>query len=115
MKSLIEIKKIVAKIQTPLLDFKVGVKGCVFFLQGSYYEPDTYTGIDNLQKTRKWIISQHMTESEIVQTALACLLMSMEHRARESFMYKKQRVFGPHFNVNRFVELAARADLDVRQ
>lgn len=53
----------------------------------------------NTWSTSKWILSPHMTKSEIVQTALKCVLTAEEHEAREHFLYKGQTVFGPHFDV----------------
>jgi hypothetical protein len=55
---------------------------------------------------RKWMISTHMTEGEVVQTALAACLMAEEHEAREAFRYKGRALFGPHIDVNRLMEVA---------
>lgn len=79
-------------------------EGCVQ-LFAEYEEPDTYTGVVEPQRTRRWNITPKMTHSEIVQTAFKACLTSMEHRARESFRYKDARVFGPHFNVEDLVGL----------
>lgn len=49
---------------------------------------------------RKWMLSYHMTKSEIVQTALAAVLAAVEHEAREHFLYRGQAIFGPHFDVD---------------
>lgn len=69
------------------------------FLQASYLEPDTVTGVIDTQVTRRWFISPHMTDSEIVRTAFKCIITSMEHRAREWFTYRGRSIFGPHFDV----------------
>lgn len=69
-------------------------------LQARYVEPDTYTGKPETQFTRKWLISPHMTKSEVISTAFKCCLTSMEHRAREAFRYSHRRIFGPHFDVD---------------
>ena len=69
------------------------------FLQAHYMDADIYTANQELQVTRKWLLSPHMTESEVVQTAFKCCLTSMEHRAREAFKFNGARIFGPHFNV----------------
>jgi hypothetical protein len=69
------------------------------FLQASYLEPDTVTGVIGTQLTRRWFISPHMTDSEIVRTAFKCIITSMEHRAREWFTYRGRAIFGPHFDV----------------
>ncbi len=65
-------------------------------------------------KGRKWYISPHMTESEIVQTAFLAVKTWLEHEAREMFTYKGQKVFNPHFSVGKLGELAANEEFDVR-
>lgn len=47
-----------------------------------------------------------MTPSEFVQTVFKAFLTSYEHRARESFLFRGRRVFGPHFNVDKLWEIA---------
>lgn len=65
---------------------------------------------------RKWLLSRHMTRSELVQTALKAVLTAEEHEAREKFLYRGQPIFDPHFDVERLVELR-RGDhgLEVRE
>jgi hypothetical protein len=75
------------------------------FLQAGYMEPDTVTGVQEWQLTRRWFISPEMGRSEIVQTVFKCVLTSMEHRAREWFSYRGEPVFGPHFDVDALHEL----------
>lgn len=85
------------------------------YLQGQYDEADIVTGKTELQKTRKWILSPHMTRSEVVQTAFKCALTSMEHRTREHFLYKGERVFSPHYDVEALVELCRQKRFDERE
>lgn len=56
---------------------------------------------------RKWQLSQHMTDSEIVQTALLALITWAEHEVRESFEYRGEAIFAPHFDVDDLVTLIA--------
>lgn len=79
-------------------------KGDGYLLQLRYFEADIDTGKDEIQHARKWYISPHATESEIVRTCLMACLASAEHRVREHFLYRGKRVFGPHIDV---AELAA--------
>jgi len=58
-----------------------------------------------LQRTRRWFISPEMRKSELVQTAFKCIMTSAEHRVREHFRYKGELVYGPHFDVEKLVEL----------
>ena len=48
------------------------------------------------QYSRKWYLSEHMTEGELVQTALAAALMAEEHECREAFWYDGDRITQPH-------------------
>jgi len=50
-------------------------------------------------KSRKWILSIHMTPSELVQTALKAVLTAEEHEAREAFTLDGVACFSPHFDV----------------
>ncbi len=54
---------------------------------------------------RTWRLSKFMTESELVQTALMAALAVEEHEAREHFLYKGKRVFNPHIDVNKMLEI----------
>jgi hypothetical protein len=49
---------------------------------------------------RKWRLSPHMTDSEIVSTAFKAFLTAEEHECRERFRFKGQRIFGPHLDVH---------------
>lgn len=64
---------------------------------------------------RKWLISPHMTDAEIIQTALKAVLTAAEHEIREQFLYKGQPVFDPHYDIMKLVELRSAEDaLSVR-
>lgn len=84
------------------------------YLQGQYIEADIFTGKQEMQLTRRWLISPHMSKSELVQTALKCILTSAEHRVREHFKYKGALIFGPHFNVDDLHKIATTRPLDQR-
>lgn len=55
--------------------------------------------------SRKWFLSPHMCESEIIQTALKAVLTAEEHEAREHFLFLGKPIFGPHINVNKLWEV----------
>jgi hypothetical protein len=59
---------------------------------------------------RKWLLSPHMTNSEIVTTAFKALLTAVEHELREKFTYKGQAIFDPHMDVDRLVALRMQED-----
>ena len=81
------------------------------YLQATFDAPCTTAGDVQPQKTRKWMLSPHMTRSEIVQTTFKCVLTAVEHEARENFRYRGQTIYGPHFDVEALVA-HRKADLD---
>jgi hypothetical protein len=63
-----------------------------------------------LQHCRKWFLSEHMTESELVQTAFAAALAAEEHECREFFSYQGCRLFQPHVSVHALMAACAVED-----
>jgi hypothetical protein len=96
---------VITHVRYPEYTFLIGPVHGGVALRASYKERDVLSGKMSEQLTRKWLLSPYMTNSEIVQTAFKCILTSMEHRAREHFQYKGQRIFGPHFDVEDLVVL----------
>lgn len=64
---------------------------------------------------RKWNISQYATRSEIVQTALMAFLAYFEHEARESFRWRGEPIFSPHYDVEALHALCVDRCFDVRE
>ena len=75
------------------------------YLQVKFLAKDAESLKWELQSGRKWRLSPHMTPSEVVQTAFLACLTAEEHEVRESFLYKGQPVYGPHFEGERRGEL----------
>ncbi|WP_162917629.1 hypothetical protein [Dongia deserti] len=74
------------------------------------------TGEPTAWRGRKWRLSYHMTETEIVCTAFKALQAALDHELREHFTYRGARVFDPHRSIALLVEIAGRADaLDARE
>jgi hypothetical protein len=63
-------------------------------------EPCSWSG-------RKWRLSPHMTNSEVVQTAFLAVLTALEHEARERFTYRGQSVLDGHFDLDQLASLRA--------
>ena len=109
-----QIEQIINDVQFELqarYRFLVTLRGSAMLLYATYNEPDINTGVIELQTTRKWWISEHSTETEVVQTILKCVLTSTEHRTREAFIYKSKRCFGPHIDVAAHIVAADSADV----
>ncbi len=81
---------------------------------GSMYLQAHFTA-GKWQTTRKWLLSEHMVKSEIVQTVFKCVLTSVEHECREAFTYQGKPIFGPHFDVDSLVEICVDQHLDYRR
>lgn len=64
----------------------------------TFLAPDYTNEFDALRawNSRKYRISKHMTESEVVQTAFLAALQAEEHECREAFSYKGKHPFNPH-------------------
>lgn len=63
------------------------------------------------QWTRKWYVSRHATESEVVQTLLLAALQAVEHEAREDFRIDGVQAYRPHINVYALKVAAKQLDL----
>ena len=68
---------------------------------------DTATGEAMDWKGRKWIISKHSTDTEIVQTVWAAVQRALLHEASELFRFKGQPIFDRHINVHMLADLRA--------
>ena len=112
MMNIKEMKEILRLIEYRDYVFDVLEKDGALYLQAQYLEDDIITKKPEWQYTRKWQLSEHMVKSELVQTALKCVLTSAEHRVREHFLYKGERIFGPHYDVDALHELCLKKRLD---
>lgn len=52
------------------------------------------------QAGRPWLITDRMTDSEIVQTLFLAIMVAEEHEIREGFTYRGRRIFSPHFHID---------------
>lgn len=80
------------------------------FVQWNFATIDAASGKPIDIGGRKWFLSDHMTDSEIVGTVFMAALAAEEHECRERFMYKGQRVFGPHLDVDWMAEQLETSD-----
>jgi hypothetical protein len=80
------------------------------FLQIRFWEIDNDTGKLSLQHCRKWMLSEFMTKSEVVLTAWKAVQAAVEHEARETFLYKGRRVFGPHIDLDAMWAISTNLD-----
>lgn len=81
MKTLDDLYRLVGRIRYKGWEFYVGhFRGNeVPYLRVRFHATDTETGEPAMQYGRKWPLSLHMTDAEIVQTALKAVLTAEEH------------------------------------
>ncbi len=106
---------ILQSVQFPGMDFAVLERGDDFFLRVECKGTCNVTGAALNWSGRKWLLSKHMTKSEVVTTAFKAVMTAIEHETREKFTYKGNAVFGPHHDVERLVGLCERNEMDGRQ
>lgn len=113
-----EITDVLKEVKFRDWDFYVGtIRDYPMYLQVRFLERDLESGSDGkkLQTGRKWLLSHHMTRSEIVLTALKAVLTAVEHEAREEFKYKGQAIFNPHWDVEALLQNSIFYSRDKRQ
>ena len=112
-----EIEDILSKIKFMDRTFRLLQKGDGYLLQMEYLEADVEKpGSEPVkQSTRKWYISTHMTDSEVVETAWACVQRSQHHIASEHFTYCGKRVYSQHFDVHARLDMCNAERYDVRK
>ncbi len=100
------VNEILSKITTPpSYPIFLGNDKTRVYLQIKSETKCNVTGNPIAWTGRKWYLSLHMTDGEIVQTALKACLTAAEHEIREQFKYKGQAIFDPHWDIEKLVEL----------
>jgi len=84
------------------------------YLQIKFTGPDSVTGDIKDWSGRKWFLSYHMTDSEVVQTAFLATMTAMEHETREKFKWKGEPIFRPHFDIQALHEISRANRIDKR-
>lgn len=81
------------------------------YLQWAFMRRDVKTGHMCWQHGRKWYLSLHMTESELVLTAFKAAVTCEEHECRENFTYCGKRILSPHISVRALLEICEREEV----
>lgn len=82
------------------------------FLQVTYVDRCHKTGKLLEWKGRKWYLSDHMTDDEIIKTAYAAFKAAVEHEVMEPFTIRGKVLFNPHVS---FHALLAISDKEVKR
>jgi hypothetical protein len=76
------------------------------FLQVVYPAPCTKTGEKEEWKGRKWYLSKHMTDDEIVKTAYTAFKSCVEHEIMENFKVDGIILFNPHVSFEELLNVS---------
>jgi len=91
--------------------FVVSVEAADYYLQVvNVAGEDAVTGERLRWKGRKWRLSEHMTKSELVNTAFLAVMTAEEHEIRETFAYKGEPIYSPHYDVDKLWRLRRTGD-----
>jgi hypothetical protein len=97
--------EVLARVRYPTFYFVVSESKGSLYLQIQCDDKCNVTGNDTRWQSRKWLLSVHMTDGEIVQTAFKAILTALEHEAREKFTYRGFSIFDPHYDIEALVSL----------
>lgn len=82
-----------------------------YYFQIECWRKDVITGEMGTGYGGKAYLSEYATDSELVQTIFGLYKGYVEHEARETFLYRGRRVFGPHIDVRALWVVARRVDV----
>jgi hypothetical protein len=70
------------------------------YLQIQFDDIDNETGEEGYRAhCRKWMLSYHMTDSELVRTAYLAFQQAIMHEADEKFLFDGRAIYNPHIDV----------------
>lgn len=96
-----DVRRVVAETTYPGYEFDLcWLDEGVYGVKGRFKAPCSVRGGEPVwQHTRMWVL-EHPTVGAVVGTLLKLVLTSLEHEAREMFLWKGKRVFDPHTDIN---------------
>lgn len=78
------------------------------FLQVEYDTPCVTTGERRAFRGRKWYLSDHMIDDEVVKTALAAFEATMRHECLEGFKVDGVTLVNPHVHFEELLRISSR-------
>jgi hypothetical protein len=106
---------VLSRVQFEGFEYITATKGEVVFLQIACSSKCNITGDPMRWTSRKWMLSEHMTDGEIVQTAFLATKVAIEHELRETFYYRGQPIFDPHYDLEKLHDLRSRPDALIKR
>lgn len=82
--------------------------GARVYIQLYYYALCTKSGKERAYKGRKWYLSEHMTDDEVIKTCYAAFETAVKHEIMEGFKVDGIVVFNPHVNYEELLKISHR-------
>nr|QYA18456.1 hypothetical protein KOM_12_187 [Clandestinovirus] len=108
-----EVVKVVSNIKSSVLGVPIGIQvhrdkihGHRLYIQAYYDAPCTKTQTIQRWTGRKWYLSSHMTDDEVVKTAWCAVEAAVKHEAMEGFTYAGKIVFNPHVHYSHLIAIS---------
>lgn len=105
-----EIEVIVSDIGFNDWKFRVDESNGRVYVQIQFYDSCSITGEPQLQKCRKWFLSEWMVKQEVVRTCWKAVEAAVVHEAQEQFKYKGRAIYGPHIDPDALWKVARQVD-----
>jgi len=78
------------------------------YIQMHYRTVDIRTEEMEAYKGRKWYLSEHMTDDEIIKTCYLAFRTCVEHEVLEGFRVEGVSIFNPHVDYKELIKVADR-------
>lgn len=69
------------------------------YVQVLFKDRDRITGEEEIQRCRKWVLSLHSTNSEIVRAVFKAVEAAALHEVQEAFKFRGARIYNPHMDL----------------
>jgi hypothetical protein len=112
-----EIRDIVSKISYLDWDIRLKHDGDRPYIQIYGHGPDPKDGMRDAQWSgRKWFVSPHMCQNEIIRTAYKAIECAVAHEMNENFLYRGVAIMTPHMDYDEIVDVMTDHDcIDARE
>lgn len=116
MQTIESISKMVSDVQYRDWNFVIKKKGNGFLLQIQFWGEDTdHPGKYELQKCRKWYISPHSCDAEVVRTCFIAVKQAEEHELCERFRFMGKQIYNPHIDPVQLAEFVNKEPFQTRK
>jgi hypothetical protein len=106
------IQSILSNIKYKNWDIVAEARLDCFVIQVQFQGINVDTGKMELQKCRKWFISQHACLNEVVTTAHKAVEAAEKHEMNENFKYYGYAIFNPHLHPDLIADMMEKLGSD---